>query len=192
MIAALVLVVVAVAAGAVWIGWGSNVWARPRQAAALADYRNGCTDRTIGEAADGEVVGSLSIDSLGVEVPIRKGVGGQSLRGAVGWYPASAEPGRTGNFAVAGYRAGYGRPFAGLLSLDVGDEIVVQVCRASHTYVVDVAPRDLTVQSDDDWVLDAVPGHPEQLPSRAVMTLTANQDLLPTGDRSVGFAHLEE
>ena len=55
-----------------------------------------------------------------------------------------------------------------------------------------MAPRDLTVQSDDDWVLDAVPGHPEQLPSRAVMTLTANQDLLPTGDRSVGFAHLEE
>lgn len=189
-VVALALAVAAAAACVVWVGWGSSAWARPRQSDALDAYRAGCTEQTIDEAADGQVVGSLTIASIGVEAPIRKGVGSVSLRGGVGWYPTSAEPGRTGNFAVAGYRVGYGRPFAGLLELDAGDEIAVQVCRTTYTYVVDVAPRDLTVSSGDDWVLDAVPGHPEQLPGEAVMTLTANQDLLPTGDRSVGFAHL--
>ncbi len=186
----LVLAVLAVAAGVVWIGWGSTVWAASRQSDALASYRAECTGQEFTDAADGAVIGSLSIPALGVEAPIRKGVGGVSLRGGVGWYPRSGEPGQVGNFAVAGYRVGYGRPFAGLLGLDEGDEITVLVCGQAYTYIVDVAPRDLTVASDDGWVLDAVPGRPEQLPAEAVMTLTANQDLLPTGDRSVGFAHL--
>lgn len=186
----LVLAVVAVAACFLWVGWGSTVWAASRQSDALAGYRADCTGQEFDTAGDGEVVGTLSITTLGVEAPIRRGTGGVSLRGGVGWYPTSAEPGQLGNFAVAGYRVGYGQPFAELLSLDEGDEITVQVCQDTYTYVVDVAPRDLTVDSDDSWVLDAVPGRPEQLPGEAVMTLTTNQDLLPTGDRSVGFAHL--
>lgn len=186
----LVLAVVVVAAWVGWVGWGSTAWATSRQADALAGYRAGCTGQEPGTAGDGEVIGLLSIAALGVETPIRRGTSGVSLRGGVGWYPTSAEPGQVGNFAVAGYRVGYGRPFAGLLDLDEGDEITVQVCEQTYTYVVDVAPRDLTVDSEDGWVLDAVPGRPEQLPQEAVMTVTANQDLLPTGDRSVGFAHL--
>ncbi|MBE6477679.1 MAG: class E sortase [Propionibacteriaceae bacterium] len=188
----LVLAVVAGAACIAWVGWGSTAWASSHQADALATYRAGCTGQEFDAAADGEVIGSLSIPALDVEAPIRKGTGGVSLRGGVGWYPTSAEPGQVGNFAVAGYRVGYGQPFAGLLDLDEGDEITVQVCQDTYTYVIDVAPRDLTVASDDGWVLDAVPGRPEQLPTEAVMTLTANQDLLPTGDRAVGFAHLQE
>lgn len=188
-ITVLITLVLFIVSCLVWTGWGSNAWARPRQRAALDNYRANCADHTISEAADGEVIGVLSIDSLGLETPIRKGVGRSSLRGAVGWYPTSAEPGQVGNFAVAGYRLGYGRPFAGILGLSAGDEITVELCQSTYTYVVDVAPRDLTVDSDDSWVLDPVPGHPEQRPGEAVMTMTANQDLLPTGDRSVGFAH---
>ncbi|RLP09997.1 class E sortase [Propionibacterium australiense] len=186
----LVLAVVVVAACVAWVGWGSAAWARSHQADALAGYRSDCTGREFETAEDGAVIGSLAIASLGVEAPIRKGTDGVSLRGGVGWYPASAEPGQVGNFAVAGYRVGYGKPFAGLLDLDEGAEITVQVCRDTYTYVVDVAPRDLTVDSSDSWVLDSVPGRPEQLPGEVIMTLTANQDLLPTGDRSVGFARL--
>ena len=188
----LVLAVVAVVACVLWVGWGSTAWAASHQADALAGYRADCTGQEFDGAGDGEVIGALSIAALGVEAPIRKGTSGFSLRGGVGWYPVSAEPGQVGNFAVAGYRVGYGQPFAGLLDLNEGDEVTVQVCQDSYTYVVDVAPRDLTVGSDDSWVLDAVPGRPEQLPGEAIMTLTTSQDLLPTGDRSVGFAHLQE
>ena len=62
---------------------------------------------------------------------------------------------------------------------------------AVHTYVLEVAPRDLTVDDAATWVLGAVPGEPEREPTRALITLTTCQDLLRSPDRSVGFGYLQ-
>ncbi len=39
-------------------------------------------------------------------------------------------------------------------------------------------------------MLDQVPGHPDQKPTKALLTMTTCQDLFHSPDRSVGFGHL--
>jgi len=140
----------------------------------------------------GDVLGLLRIPALGAdyEVPILCGTGLDVLSNGVGHYPSTVLPGQPGNFAVAGHRVTHGEPFRDLLSLNQGDEVVVETRAAVFTYVLDVPPRDLTVKAGDEWVLEAVPGRPGATPDQALLTLTTAQDLLRSRDRSVGFAHL--
>ena len=126
----------------------------------------------------------------GYEVPVLSGTGLDVLGRGVGHYSATALPGQVGNFAVAGHRATSGQPFAKLLELRRGDRVVVETRTAVYTYVLDVAPRDLTVQPSAGWVLDPVPGKPRSTPTEALLTLTTEQDLVRTPDRSVGIGHL--
>jgi sortase A len=124
------------------------------------------------------------------EVPILSGTDLGTLSRGVGHYRSTSLPGQVGNFAVAGHRVTHGQPFAHLLDLDKGDEVVVETAAAVYTYVVDAPPRSLTVKASDSWVLDPVPGEPSAQPTQALMTLTTCQDLFHSPDRSVGFAHL--
>jgi sortase A len=98
-------------------------------------------------------------------------------------------PGQVGNFAVAGHRVTHGQPFARLLDLNRGDKIVVETRTAIYSYVLDVAPRNLTVKSSDGWLLDPVPGK-NTAPTKALLTLTTCQDLFRSQDRSVATGHL--
>ena len=142
--------------------------------------------------APGAAIGLLRVPAFGAgyEVPILNGTDLDTLSRGVGHYSATALPGQIGNFAVAGHRVTHGQPFAKLLELDKGDEVVVETKTAIYTYVVDAAPRDLTVKASASWVLDAVPGKPKEAPTQALLTLTTCQDLFHSPDRSVGFAHL--
>jgi sortase A len=126
----------------------------------------------------------------GYEVPVLAGTTKDLLTRGVGHYPSSAAPGQIGNCALTGLRVTHGQPFARLHELERGARVEVETRRAIFTYVVDVPPRDLTVQPRDSWVLQPVPGEPGAKPSQALLTLTTAQDVLPTSDRSVGFAHL--
>lgn len=141
----------------------------------------------------GQGVALLRIPALGAdyEVPIREGVDLDTLARGVGRYPGSAEPGQVGNVALAGHRVTHGEPFARLLELDPGDEVVIETSAAVYTYVLDAAPRALTVRDTATWVLDPVPGQPAARPTKALITLTTCQDLVRSPDRSVGFGHLE-
>lgn len=140
----------------------------------------------------GQVVAALRIPAFGAgyEVPILSGSNSEVLRRGVGHYSSTAGPGQLGNFALVGYRVTHGEPFARLRELSRGDQVMVETRRAIFTYVLDVAPRDLTVRSGDSWVLAPVPGETSAKPTRPLLTLVTSQDLLPTDDRSVGFAHL--
>ncbi len=124
------------------------------------------------------------------EVPVVEGTGLSQLARGVGHYPGTAAPGAVGNFALAGHRVTHGQPFARLLELDVGDQVVVETSTALYTYVLDTAPQDLTVDDTANWVLDPVPGQPQTAPTRSLITLTTCQDLFHSPDRSVGFGHL--
>lgn len=140
----------------------------------------------------GQVFAALRVPAFGAgyEVPIISGTDSAALRRGVGHYPSSAMPGQAGNLALLGYRVTHGQPFARLRELDQGDQVVVETRRAVFTYVLDVAPRDLTVRSGDSWVLEPVPGQRATAPTQPLLTLVTSQDILPTRDRSVGFAHL--
>lgn len=134
----------------------------------------------------------LRIPAFGAdyEVPILQGIDADTLASGVGHYPSTAAPGQVGNFAIAGHRVTHGQPFAHLLRLNAGDDVIVETRTAIYTYELDTAPRDLTVPDTASWVLDPVPGHPDTKPTKALLTLTTCQDLFHSPDRSAAFGHL--
>jgi len=192
--AAWTVLIVALLTGLIFAGWqliGSNQLGVNRAQSRLANFESTCATTPEPTLEAGNVIGVLRLPSLDERSwPIVVGVDQAQLAGGVGWYPNTAQPGAIGNTALAGYRLTNGQPFADLLQLNVGDEVIVESCRREYRYQVVVAPRDLVVDETDGWVLDGVPGEPGQLPSAKMLTLTTGQDLLPTGDRAVGFARL--
>ena len=200
--AAVLLVGVLVGGGFIaWRVWGTTAIARQaadREAAELraawaaaAPPSSSPSDPPVVDPpAHGRAAWLLRIPALGGEWPVIAGVEDDELARGVGWYPGSALPGQVGNFAVAGHRIGNGEPFRRLLELKAGDEVVVETAVATFTYTIVSAPGDLTVQADDSWVLDPVPGHPDEVPTQALLTLTTAEDLATTPDRAVGFGTL--
>ena len=140
----------------------------------------------------GDAIALLRIPAFGsdYEVPILSGTDLAILDRGVGHYPTTALTGEIGNFAVAGHRVTHGQPFARLLELSAGDEIVVETRDKIYTYAMDDSPRNLTVDDTETWVLDPDPRRPGAQAGDALMTLTTCQDLFRSPDRSVGFAHL--
>ena len=141
----------------------------------------------------GEAIALLRIPDFGAdyEIPILNGTDLSILSKGVGHYSSTAAPGEIGNFALAGHRVTHGQPFARLLELDRGDQIIVETRGAIYTYVLDDSPKQLTVQDTDTWVIDPVPGEPDAKPTDALITLTTCQDLFRSPDRSIGFGRLE-
>lgn len=145
------------------------------------------------EPLPGDAVALLRVPDFGedYEVPILAGTDLDTLTKGIGMYESATPPGETGNFSIAGHRVTHGEPFKRLLELEVGAEIIVETRESIFTYVLDTAPRDLTVDEHANWVLDPVPGEPETEPTRELITLTTCQDLFHSPDRSVAFGHLE-
>ena len=144
------------------------------------------------EVLPGDAIALLRIPAFGAdyEVPILAGTDLDILSRGVGHYSSTAQPGQLGNFAVAGHRITHGEPFRRLLELDRGDQIIVETRDEIFTYVIDEAPKSLTVKSTASWVLDPVPGEEGSRPTQALITLTTCQDLVHSPDRSIGFGHL--
>ncbi|WP_128981607.1 class E sortase [Streptomyces roseicoloratus] len=94
----------------------------------------------------------LRIPRLGLSVPVAHGVGRRGVldKGYAGHYPGTAQPGRTGNFALAGHRNTHGEPFRYVNRLRAGDPITVRTRDGTYTYRVDrilpqTSPRDTGV-----------------------------------------------
>lgn len=184
--------------------WGTNIsahkaydheratlkksWQHPGPAGPTGSKK---TDPATYAAVPGDAIGLMSIPSIGVkEVPIIEGTGLDVLARGIGHYRRTAGPGQVGNFAVAGHRITHGEPFANLLRMNKGDKIIVETRTSIFTYQLDRSPRNLTVEETQGWVIEPVPGHPHQKPTRRLITLTTCQDLFHSPDRSVGFGHL--
>lgn len=187
-----------VAGWAAWVYVGTDVVAARSHDEALAELGQRWEDAGDTDAESeaelpppvaGEPAWVLEIPAIGLRAPVIAGTEPADLRVGVGWYPTTSLPGQVGNVGIAGHRIGHGEPFRRLLELEVGDEVVVETQIKRYTYALRVAPGELTVQAADSWVLDPVPGK-DFAPHEAVLTLTAQQDLYPTSDRSVGFAVL--
>ncbi|WP_223734930.1 class E sortase [Streptomyces purpurogeneiscleroticus] len=94
----------------------------------------------------------LRIPRLGVTAPVAEGVGKAGVldKGYVGHYPRTAQPGRAGNFALAGHRNTHGEPFRRLDRLRPGDTVRIDTAEARYTYLVErtlpqTTPGDGTV-----------------------------------------------
>ncbi|MDV9188412.1 class E sortase [Streptomyces sp. SR27] len=94
----------------------------------------------------------LRIPRLGLTVPVAHGVSKRSVldKGYVGHYSGTGDPGRVGNFALAGHRNTHGEPFRYINRLEEGDEISVRTRARTYVYRVDqvlrqTAPRDVGV-----------------------------------------------
>lgn len=203
-----ILLVGAISAGGflAWQVWGTTAFARDRAVEEIAHLRTSWAGPLPAELHQDDpeappIVGEprlhqanwlLRIPALGAEWPVIAGVDEDDLNRGVGWYPGTARPGQVGNFAVAGNCLTDGEPFRRLLELRRGEEIVVETRTATFTYEIVSAPAELTVQAEDSWVLDPVPGQTDVVPHEALITLTTCEDLFPTQDRAVGFGKLTD
>ncbi|MDF6042660.1 class E sortase [Streptomyces sp. JH14] len=99
----------------------------------------------------------LRIPRLGLIAPVAQGISKSGVldKGYVGHYPRTAQPGATGNFALAGHRNTHGEPFRYINRLRRGDRITVETREHVYTYVVDKTLAQTAAR--DSGVVAAVP-----------------------------------
>lgn len=99
----------------------------------------------------------LRIPRIGLTAPVAEGTskGGVLDKGYVGHYARTAQPGRAGNFALAGHRNTHGEPFRRIDRLRRGDRITVETRDAVYTYTVD--KRLARTAPSDSGVIAPVP-----------------------------------
>ena len=120
---------------------------------------------------------------------IVQGVGVEDLKRGPGHYPGSAFPGQIGNFVVSGHRTTYGAPFNRIDELAPGDPIVVQtqaewfVYRVTSTEVVEPTATD---------VINPVPHHGNETPTKALLTLTTCNPKYSASQRLIVYAALDQ
>lgn len=154
----------------------------------------------------GQGFANLYIPALGKDYAytIVEGTDDAALEQGPGHYSGTAVPGQIGNFAVAGHRVGKGEPFLNLDQLKPGDAVVVQTAGNWYVYRVlgdrhrgdlgatdaqGVPGREIVVPSQVE-VIDPVPDHPGQTPTRAVMTMTTCHPKYSANNRMVVHADL--
>ncbi len=109
-----------------------------------------------GHTSEGDALTRLVIPSIKVDTVVVEGTGSSALRAGAGHYPNTPLPGEEGNVAIAGHRTTYGKPFANLDRLAVGDEIVLETPLGRHQYRITRAP--FVVANNDFTVISQTPG----------------------------------
>ncbi|MEY4360831.1 MAG: hypothetical protein RL391_137 [Actinomycetota bacterium] len=132
----------------------------------------------------GDPVAVIRIPRIGIEKYVVEGVEPDDLKRGPGHYPNSVQPGRLGNFAVAGHRTTYGEPFRNLDQLEAGDEITILDARGRE-FVYLVTGISI-VEPSDSWVVTTSD------PTVAVLTLTTCHPEFSAKQRLVVSARLDE
>ena len=185
-----------------WLMWWTDVQADQAQADVVASLPwAGGTERPAGvrpvkhtaadapdlpEPAESTTFAVLYVPRWGFdyERPISQGVGKTRVLDplGIGHYPGTAMPGEIGNFAIAGHRVTYGKPFNGVADLIVGDPIIVQT--DGSWYVYEVTSTEV-VDPSDTTVLEPVPGEPGVAPTQATITLTTCHPMFSAAERFI-------
>lgn len=185
-----------------WQLWWTDVTANRVQGdtvhALTRDFRSGGPAAPRGTPASetpkavpfGKAFAILRIPRLGADYarPVLEGTSHDILQQGVGHYTGTAWPGAVGNFAVAGHRTTYGRPFHDIDRLRPGDRIVVETAQAYSVYIV---RRHEIVDPTDVRVIAPVPDQPGVRPTGRWMTMTACHPKYSAAQRYVVFAELD-
>jgi sortase A len=138
--------------------------------------------------ADGDPVGVIKIDKIGVDKVVVEGTSVPDLRKGPGHYIGSAMPGQLGNAAIAGHRTTYGAPFGDLDQLARGDTISVHTLTGTWDYeVLDNSP--IAVAPNQTEVLDPTTDPATGRPL-ATLTLTTCDPKYQATERLVVKAQL--
>jgi sortase A len=119
--------------------------------------------------------------------PLVEGTGRPVLALGLGHYAGTAGPGQVGNFAIAGHRTTYGRPFHDVDRLRDGDRVVVETQATVHVY--EVTSREV-VRPGDVAVIAPVPGGRGGTPTQALITLTSCHPKYSATERFIVHGHL--
>ena len=117
-----------------------------------SDGRVRAYEASLAERA-GAVLGVLTIDRIGLKVPVREGVDAITLNRSVGWIPGTVKPGDRGNVGLAAHRDGY---FRRLGEVHAGDRIALETVGGGvHWY--EVTSTEI-VGAEDNRALAATTG----------------------------------
>ena len=188
----------------VWQLWWTDVVGERAQAQAVADLGWPTPAAATGppvvqhdaapvldEPAQGVTFATLQVPRWGGgPSPISQGTAKREVldRLGIGHYDGTAMPGAVGNFAIAGHRTTYGKPFNRIQELQVGDALVVRT--EATWYVYRVTSTEIVAPGAID-VIDPVPGEPGATPTVAQMTLTTCHPLFSARQRYIVHALLE-
>jgi sortase A len=104
---------------------------------------------------EGEPLGLITIDKIGLEAVLFEGVDRETLKDGPGHMPWTPVPGQPGNAVISGHRTTYGRPFHDLDQLVMGDRIEVETAIGVSVYEVQVIE---IVLPTDVYVTEPIPG----------------------------------
>jgi sortase A len=191
-----------------WVAWqliGTNVVAHQRQERLVDQLQEewrtpSAADGGTSPAAApglGEASALIRIPRFGDDyvMPVLEGVGDDELASGFGHFEDSADPGETGNYALAAHRITHGEPLRDMPDLRPGDEVLVETRDSLFTYALDTDPNDLVVDFEEIWVVEPAPVNPRiggVQPSDAdrLITLTTCAELFHDDSRMVAFGHL--
>lgn len=165
-----------------WQLWWTDVTSNRVQAATVTTLEQDFRERPTSaptpsvvvpkELRSGKAFAIVRIPRFGTDYarPVLEGSSRDILKEGVGHYVGTALPGQVGNFAMAGHRTTYGRPFHDIDTLQVGDRVVVET--ATDFFVYQVSESEIVLPTDVE-VIAPVPGEPAASPVTAVMTMTS-------------------
>lgn len=142
--------------------------------------------------AETQWLGQMHIPRFGSDY--NKGIYGGTTRAGtldhlgIGVYTDSKMPGEVGNFAMAGHRTTWGKPFNQLDKLQVGDAIVVETADGWFTYRF--RTLEYVKPSQTEVLLD-VPQMPSVETGERYITLTACSPLYSLAERIVAYGVFE-
>lgn len=124
------------------------------------------------------------------ERPVSQGVDRPTVLDVlgIGHYPGTAMPGDVGNFALAGHRTTFGRPFHRVEELQVGDPIVVRT--PDTWYVYRVTSTQVVLPSQVE-VIAPVPDQPGAVPTERLITLTTCHPMFSARERFIVHGTLD-
>ncbi|ACZ29056.1 peptidase C60 sortase A and B [Xylanimonas cellulosilytica DSM 15894] len=148
------------------------------------------------EPAFAEVFAQLYIPRFGSDyvAPVAEGIDRQQVLDVlgVGHYPGTAMPGELGNFATAGHRTTFGRPYHLVADLVEGDPVVVRT--AATWYVYRVVSHEIVMPWQTE-VISPVPGlragDPIPELTQRLMTMTACHPMFSARERYIVHAELD-
>jgi len=187
-----------------WQLWWTDVTANREQAATIQtlerEFRPPALEHraadpvadplaTLTKVPFGQAFAIIRIPRFGADYarPVLQGTDHDTLTQGIGHYSGTAFPGQVGNFAVAGHRTTYGKPFSNIDLLQKGDIIVVETKTRYLVYAVD---RHVIVTPDQVEVIAPVPQQPGARPKQAWLTMTACHPRYSASQRYIVFARL--
>mgnify|MGYP001341822841 CR=1 FL=1 len=142
------------------------------------------------EAKLGDAYAIVRIPRFGAKFarPLYEGTTREVLMRGIGHYAGTQQVGEVGNFAMAGHRTTYGKPFNRIAELRKGDVVLVETPREWLVYRVS---GHQVVPPSQASVLLPVPDDPDAEPTEALLTMTSCHPEFSARERFVVHARLE-